>query len=140
MFLAVFVIVAMVLFFGGALLGIDALFEEEDYFIVPWPAFRIAAVIALLAALAVAPFTMVRTGGRSVGKVALKLRVVEVNGAAPGWGRALVRDGWLRPLILALGLVTFAIVPLVDMLWPVWQRDRRALHDLVCRTRVIRAA
>ena len=101
----VFLILATVLFFAGALLGIDALFEEQDYFIVPWPAFRIAAVLALLTALACAPITMLRMDGRTLGKRMAKLRVVQVGGGPVGWRRAVVRDGWVKPLILVLGLV-----------------------------------
>jgi uncharacterized RDD family membrane protein YckC len=34
---------------------------------------------------------------------------------------------------------TLGIVSLIDVLWPLWDEENRALHDFVVNTRVIRA-
>jgi hypothetical protein len=35
------------------------------------------------------------------------------------------------------GSVTFGIAPLIDVLWPLWDEENRALHDLLVDTRTI---
>ncbi len=36
-----------------------------------------------------------------------------------------------------LGLVTFGIYCVVDYLWPLWDRNRQALHDKMAETLVV---
>jgi uncharacterized RDD family membrane protein YckC len=67
--------------------------------------------------------------GRTPGKMAVGLRVVDTYGRAPGFFRALFRAvfGTLGTLAAGLGLVFMVFDP-----------ARRALHDRLFRTRVIR--
>jgi len=39
----------------------------------------------------------------------------------------------------ALSTVTFGLVFLLNYLWPLWDKERRAGHDLLAKTRVIEA-
>jgi uncharacterized RDD family membrane protein YckC len=66
--------------------------------------------------------------GQSVGKSALKLRLVDGATLQPiGPGKAFGRE------VLA---VLFAYVPLIDSLWPLWDEQKQTLHDKVLNTYV----
>ncbi len=69
------------------------------------------------------------TSGRTLGKMLVGARVVDVSGEPIGYPRALARYlAWfLSALPLLLGFVLAAARP-----------DRRALHDLIAGTRVVR--
>jgi uncharacterized RDD family membrane protein YckC len=69
------------------------------------------------------------TCGRTVGKIVCGLRVVDVAGQAPGYPRALARAilGIAGLAFLGLGLVPIFFDP-----------ARRALHDRILRTRVVK--
>jgi len=70
-------------------------------------------------------------GGQTVGKMALSVRVVTVDGGALPLSTAIGRQlGFLLSWLPAgLGLLVAAM-----------RRDRRALHDLLAGTRVVRTA
>jgi uncharacterized RDD family membrane protein YckC len=97
----------------------------------------------------------------TVGKRAMRLRVVAVDGARPHAGRILVRTVvkllpweiahffvWHAvdtvshgatefPLWLLIGLLVADVLPVVYVLVVALQRDRRGPHDLAAGTRVI---
>lgn len=97
----------------------------------------------------------------TVGKRALRMRVVAVDGSRASAGRILVRtvvkllpwefahflvwhavDAMSRgatefPLWLLVGLIVADVLPVVYVLVVALQRDRRGPHDLVAGTRVI---
>ncbi|WP_198664051.1 RDD family protein [Jiangella endophytica] len=62
--------------------------------------------------------------GRTPGQLVLGLRVLAPGGGLPGVPRALVR---------ALVVVVFPI----GVLWTLFSRDSRAVHDLVARTTMV---
>jgi uncharacterized RDD family membrane protein YckC len=69
------------------------------------------------------------SGGRTLGKALAGVRVVAASGEPLGYGRALARHlAWL------LSAFTFGVGFLVAAA----RRDKRALHDLVAGTRVVR--
>jgi uncharacterized RDD family membrane protein YckC len=74
-------------------------------------------------------FVMLHTmSGKTVGKALFRLRVVGADHNAIGYGRALLR--WLA---------TLATAPLVlGFLWVLWSREKRAWHDFIAGTWVIR--
>jgi uncharacterized RDD family membrane protein YckC len=89
-------------------------------------------------ALLAYPFLVVRRGaanGQTWGRQALGVRVVRVGGAPLGPGRAMLRShlGWLVPTVATAGLYVVA-----DAASMVIRADRRALHDLIAGTAVIR--
>ncbi|MBN2644907.1 MAG: zinc-ribbon domain-containing protein [Desulfuromonadaceae bacterium] len=68
--------------------------------------------------------------GQTPGKMALGIQVVDESGSAVGYGQAFVRETvgkFLSSLILGIGYLMVAL-----------RQDKRALHDLIARTRVIR--
>lgn len=99
----------------------------------PDPA-RVVAVntaYALVAMIVSAVYAVWMHGrwGQTLGKMATGVKVVKANGEPIGYGRALAR--WLA---LSLDLLTFGIGYLMAGL----RSDKRALHDLVAGTRVIK--
>ena len=99
------------------------LLGDEDSASVP-------AAVALFAYYVLyAPLMLAFNNGRTLGKMALNIRVINYDGSPIGFGRALLRE---VPVKWILG-----IIPLIDSLWPLWQNENRALHDLVAGTWVV---
>jgi uncharacterized RDD family membrane protein YckC len=107
-----------------------------------------AGVVLLLAAFAFAwlvygPACMARRGehnGQTPGKQMVGIRVVRETAEPITYGYALVREFVVKQLLIGLigGLLLY--LPLVlNYLWPLWDADNRALHDMVASTRVIRS-
>ena len=89
--------------------------------------------------------------GQTLGKIATGVRVVRIDGEPIGYGRACIRVlipqlGTLLQLgsvmmsasFQAASTVLVVIVLLVDYLMAAFRRDKRALHDLLAGTRVIK--
>lgn len=77
------------------------------------------------------PLMLAYHRGQTLGRQATGVRVIHRDGQPIGLGRA-----WLRevPIKYICG-----IIPLIDVLWPLWEDRNRALHDLVAVTRVVQA-
>lgn len=86
-------------------------------------------LVAYAAAWLYAPLMLAFNGGRTLGKQALGIRVMNYDGQPIGLGRALARELPVKAIV--------GIIPLIDLLWPLWQRENRALHDLVAGTWVV---
>jgi uncharacterized RDD family membrane protein YckC len=78
-----------------------------------------------------APVMLAVRDGRTWGKQAADIRVVTMDGSPPGFGRAFGRE------LLKLIFSVTGLLWLIDVLWPLWQTENRALHDLAAGTRVI---
>jgi uncharacterized RDD family membrane protein YckC len=68
--------------------------------------------------------------GQTPGKMALRVKVIDNDGGPVGYGQAFVREvigKFLSSLILCIGYLMVA-----------FRADKRGLHDLVARTRVIK--
>jgi uncharacterized RDD family membrane protein YckC len=93
-----------------------------------------AVLVAVLVGVVLyAPLMLALADGRTLGKRAVGIRVECADGEAIGLGRALVRELVAKTLLLAV--VPF--LGILDVLWPLVQSDNRALHDLMCGTRVV---
>jgi len=88
--------------------------------------------------------TMKREGqqnGQTWGKQACGIRVVRANGEPMDFGWSALRD----PVVQFAGFYfiaanfTFGLAWIVDVLWPLWDDENRALHDMICGTRVVDA-
>jgi uncharacterized RDD family membrane protein YckC len=81
-----------------------------------------------------------RRAGQTLGKMATGSRVEGKTGASVTLGQAVGRECGMRFFVFGGLSIFLAGIPiLVDALWPLWQRDGRALHDLAARTRVVSA-
>ncbi len=90
-----------------------------------WPS--LVAYLALLGLLYAAYFT--GTTGQTLGKIVSGLRVVDTAGRPPGYARALLRAAVAVPGIL---LLCAGVAPMF------FDPARRALHDRLFRTRVVK--
>ena len=83
---------------------------------------------------------LARWNGQTVGKRAMGIRVVGEGGAALTLGQAAMREIVMRGLVInVIGSITFGIVGILDVLWPLWDKENRSLHDHGADTWVVRA-
>jgi uncharacterized RDD family membrane protein YckC len=105
-------------------------------------AFVVGALVAVgvfsLVALLYAPAMMARTDGRTLGRMAMNIRVIRTSGERVSFGFALVREVLVKSLLVGvIASATFGLAWLLDILWPLWDEENRALHDFVVSTRTI---
>jgi len=95
--------------------------------------FFILPPVSYLAAGLLNKVYLVSKRGYSVGQGLMKLRVVDANGNIISIGTAVLR------LLCTVGL---GFVPVVggalDLLWPLWDKQRQTLHDKAVATFVIK--
>lgn len=123
--------------------GIAGLGDEEAGFFAA--IFGILTFLGLLALVAIvyAPLLMRRPGernGQTWGKQLFGIRVVRTNGLPMDFTWSALRE----PLVKGLGLGFLStIIPLLpyvlDALWPLWDEQHRAIHDMVVGTLVVEA-
>jgi len=103
----------------------------------------VVTFLAIGAHLFYAPLLMKRKGrhnGQTLGKQLCGIRVIRANGDPMRFS-----DAALRQIIYKSfgGLVASTFVPLfpwiLNYLWPTWDEQHRALHDLAADTRVVAA-
>jgi uncharacterized RDD family membrane protein YckC len=93
---------------------------------------------ALIASLVYAPLMMARTNGQTVGHRAVGTRIVKVDGTRMTGGRAFVREVLVKNLLMeGIGSFTLYALTLVNYLFPLWDEGNEALHDKICKTRVV---
>jgi uncharacterized RDD family membrane protein YckC len=127
--LAIFGSVFSVGFFDSEETGVVALVVGMMF------AFVAIAIVALL----YAPFMMDRTNGKTLGRMALGIRVVRANGRPITFGFAMLREVVVKALLFGFASsLTFGLASLLDVLWPLWDDENRALHDFVVDTRTVR--
>ncbi len=102
--------------------------------------FLIAVVCVSIVALLYAPALMARTNGQTLGRMALGIRVVRANGKPIDFGYAMLREVAVKALLFGIaGGLTGGLAQLADYLWPLWDEENRALHDMIVDSRVIQA-
>jgi len=105
-------------------------------------AFVVAALIAVLAfaivALLYAPAMMSSTNGKTLGRIVMNIRVIRADGGQMTFGFAMLREVLVKSLLVGVvASATFGLAWLLDILWPLWDEENRALHDFVVNTRTI---
>jgi uncharacterized RDD family membrane protein YckC len=134
-------VLALVLFLIlGAIFGSGFLIGDTTGVIAVILGFILWFACIAVAALLYAPWMMARTNGQTLGRIAVGIRVVRPDGRPIDFGFAMLREVVVKWLLfgLALGSVTGGIATLIDYLWPLWDEENRALHDLIVNTRTIR--
>jgi uncharacterized RDD family membrane protein YckC len=98
-------------------------------------AYALGAIGYIAALLFYAPVLLANNNGQTWGKRATGVRVIRADSQAIGLGRAFSREVLVKTILFGI----IPVVPLLDALWPLWQDQNKALHDLVAGTRVIAA-
>jgi uncharacterized RDD family membrane protein YckC len=101
----------------------------------------LSSLLYLVAVLLYAPLLMGRQGahnGQTWGKQIVGIRVVRDSGQPVDIGFAFVREFVVKGLLFGfVGSFFFSIPTLIDYLWPLWDDQNRALHDMVVSTHVV---
>jgi uncharacterized RDD family membrane protein YckC len=102
----------------------------------------VGLVLGFLAAIIVTllyqPLIMARTNGRTFGKMATGIRVIRTNGEPMDFAWSALRQ--VVVIQIGFGILssfTFGLASLIDYLWPLWDSENRALHDMIVSTRVV---
>ena len=133
--------VLAVVIFGG----VGAAFTADDEFGVVTLILGLIAYAFLLFAAAIlyGPLLMRRPGernGQTWGKQLLGIRVVRTNRVPLDFTHSAIREALVKGLGLGLASSIIPFIPYVlDMLWPLWDDENRAIHDMIVGTRVVRA-
>lgn len=118
---------------------------DEQFFVAL--AFIILLFVPALLAMFIAQMVLLATRGQTIGKILLKIRVVDATtGEHPGWVRLVLLRTILNSLISSVlgaipivgGMFAFAYF-LTDSLL-IFRDDRRTIHDHIARTRVDKVA
>ncbi len=98
-----------------------------------------AVICVSIMALLYAPALMARTDGKTLGRMAVGIRVVRAKGEPMTFGFAMLREVAVKALLFGIaGSLTGGLANLADVLWPLWDEENRALHDFVVDTRVVK--
>lgn len=120
------VIDGLILVAGALVAGLVGAIASED------AAYTAVGIVYLALLLFYAPVLLAVNGGRTWGKQLLGVRVLRSDGTDIGFGRAFCRESLVK--------VLFSVIPfmwLIDVLWPLWQAENKALHDLIVGTRAV---
>jgi uncharacterized RDD family membrane protein YckC len=99
-----------------------------------------ATLCVTIVAFLYAPAMMARTNGQTLGRMVVGIRVVRAKGQPMTFGFAMLREVAVKALLFGIASsLTFGLASLLDVLWPLWDEENRALHDFIVDTRVIRA-
>jgi uncharacterized RDD family membrane protein YckC len=108
-----------------------------------WVSVGLTFLVYLVVTLLYAPLLMMREGdhnGQTWGKQALGIRVVRDTAQPMGFGWAALREIVVKGMLFGwLGSWFFGIPWLLDNLWPLWDDENRALHDMIVSTHVVHA-
>jgi uncharacterized RDD family membrane protein YckC len=100
----------------------------------------LGTIIFAVLALLYAPILMARTNGQTLGKMATDCRVVRANGKPVDFGWSVIREVAVKGIVFGVaGSVTGGLANIADWLWPLFDKEDRALHDFLVDSRVIRA-
>jgi uncharacterized RDD family membrane protein YckC len=106
-------------------------------------AFLLSVLVFLVVVLVYAPVLMARGGernGQTYGKQIVGIRVVRDNGEPFDFGWGIMREFVVKGLLFGTVGAFFLYIPtLLDWLWPLWDDENRALHDMVASTHVVQA-
>lgn len=143
-FLVKAVFAVLILLLVGAAFGIGFAATDETGGVVA----VIVALILGFAAFAIAslfyePIYMALTDGQTLGKQLTGCRVVCTNRARMTFWRATLREVLVKWGLFGLvgNAITagFPLATLIDVLWPLWDEENRALHDFLASTRVVKS-
>ena len=131
---------ALVLFLPiGAALGVAGASDSETGIGAAIVGLLFWVLCVTVIAVLYAPLMMARTNGKTLGRMAMNIRVVRTSGEPITFGFAMLREVAVKSIGFGIaGSFTFGLAPLLDSLWPLWDEENRALHDFIVSTRVVK--
>jgi uncharacterized RDD family membrane protein YckC len=125
--------------FGASLVVASLLFVAGGA--LPITVGVLVIVAGTTGAIFYAPLLMRRSGernGQTLGKQTVDLRVVRDDGQPVGFGLGVLREVVFKQLFGVW--ITGGLFLLVDALWPLFERNGLAVHDIAMQTRVVESA
>jgi uncharacterized RDD family membrane protein YckC len=102
----------------------------------------ILGIATFVALFMYAPYLMARKdehNGQTYGKQIVGIKAIRDNGQPFDLGQAFLREFVVKGLLFGTVGSFFLYIPtLLDVLWPLWDDQDRALHDMVVSTHVVR--
>lgn len=139
--LILLVVSFVVNFAVGLVVGIGSAATGNESLVIA--GFILSVVVGIAIYAAYTGFLMIRPArrnGQTLGMQAVGIRVVRTDGQPVALGTVAIRQWLMQYLVFGiLAIVTLYIATLLNYLWPLWDRENRALHDMVASTRVVRA-
>jgi uncharacterized RDD family membrane protein YckC len=133
------VVLSSALFGGVAGLGGD----DDAGFLAAILGILLFFVLLAVVSILYAPLLMRRPGernGQTWGKQLMGIRVVRENGVPMDFTWSAVREPLVKGIGLGFASTIIPVIPyLLDALWPLWDDENRAIHDMVVGTRVVQA-
>jgi uncharacterized RDD family membrane protein YckC len=126
-------IVVSVLGLGGFYSKKTANGSSAGFNVSGWPSlFYFLISIGLMAGV------MAYSNGQTLGMMATNIRVVRENGERIGFGFAFYREILVKEILFGwVAILTLYIATILNYLWPLWDDKNQALHDKICKTRVV---
>jgi uncharacterized RDD family membrane protein YckC len=132
-------VILFILIVGGAV-GITG--DDDSGWWAVVGAFILYFVLLAALLLLYAPLLMMRSGkhnGQTLGKQLIGITVVRDNGEPMGFGWSALREVVVKGLAVGIASSIIPVIPwLLDNLWPLWDDENRALHDMAVQTHVVR--
>ena len=131
---------ALILFLPiGAALGIAGANDSDAGIGAAIVALLFWVLCVTLVAFLYAPILMARTNGKTLGRMAMNIRVVRTSGEPVTFWFAFLREVVIKSFLFGfISSFTFGLASLLDILWPLWDEENRALHDFIVSTRVVK--
>jgi uncharacterized RDD family membrane protein YckC len=128
----------LILVLFGSVFSIGFFDSEETGVAALIVGLMLSFVAIAIVALLYAPLMMAHTNGKTLGRMALGIRVVRAKGEPMTFGWAMLREVVIKALVFGfISSLTFGLASLLDVLWPLWDDENRALHDFIVDTRVV---
>jgi uncharacterized RDD family membrane protein YckC len=123
--------------------GIAGLGDDEAGVVAAILGILLYLVLLAVVAILYAPLLMRRPGarnGQTWGEQLFGIRVVRENGVPMDFTWSAIREPLVKGLGLGFASTIIPVIPyLLDALWPLWDAESRAIHDMVVGTRVVEA-
>jgi uncharacterized RDD family membrane protein YckC len=131
---------ALILFLPiGAALGIGAANDSDTGVGAAIVGLLFWVVCVTIIAFLYAPILMARTNGKTLGRMAMNIRVVRTSGEPVTFWFAFLREVVIKSFLFGfISSITFGLASVLDLLWPLWDEENRALHDFIVSTRVVK--
>ena len=117
--------------------SVDQYLEEGDSLAVNLG----LGLMTLLCYLVYKGLLMARRGarnGQTLGMQLVSIRVVREDQQPVSWGTVLLRETLVKGVLFGyVAILTLFVATLLNYLWPLWDSESRALHDMLARTRVV---
>ena len=136
------IVMAIIFIILGVAGVVEAADPEEDFNVV---SSVVSAIIVLIYYVG-----LTATLGQTLGKMALGIKVVNIDGEKPGLGTVLTREvivrvlGTVLAVVLgpvidpAVGTLIGGVVALIAIIWILFDDRRQGLHDKVAKTFVVK--